>query len=133
MLGAGVLLPVVFSPLTKGWLPLHCDTRAGSLSRTATTVSSAFLLEALTCWPFALSKLTPRASGAHWLSAFKRPAKMHGLSASVDAVAAGGGFAPGVAGICAKIGALLLAHKKAKPAISDLVENSQEMWCIKTS
>ena len=112
MAGAGVLLPAVLSPLTNGWLPLHCDSKAGSLSRTALTVSSAFLLDALTRSPWALSKVTPRASGAQRLSAFKRPARMHGLSASVDAVTAGGDLTAGAAGVCAKSGRVAARHEK---------------------
>jgi len=122
MAGTGILLPVVLSPLTMGWLPLHCDTKAGELSRTALTVSSAFLLEAFTRSPWALSKVTPRASGAHWLSRFKRPAKIHGWSDSDESAAA----------VWALVnGAATVPHKKAKPANSDLGKPKRVMWRIK--
>ena len=102
MADAGVLLPVMLSPLTRGLVPLHCDSKAGSPSRTVVTVSNAFLLEALTRSPCALSKVTPRASGAQRPSVFKRPARMHVLSASVEAGPAGSGLTVGAAGVCAK-------------------------------
>ena len=61
------------------------------------------------------------------------PARMHGLSASVEAAPAGGGLTAGAAEVCAKSGAALMPKKKAKLATSVLRKDRHEIWFIKTS